>query len=256
MAANTADAKKQDEYFKSNISNMIALANAKTCPRFSVFLDERQQAMANEVLTHCRAEHFCFFGGCDGCERVVLGVFPPEIEVSADFFPIRALRISHSERVSLTHRDYLGALMSLQLKREAVGDIAVSDGGAIVFLSEDVADCVRFELRQIGRTSVTVEETECGQVEKKQEYQEMTGTVSSLRLDCVTAFLMNKSRSIAVQAIESGIVRVNGLETANVSGQVSPGDKISIRGIGKFLLDEEMKRTKKDRIFIRANKLL
>lgn len=255
---NAADQKKQDDYFKSNVNNLITQANARSSPRFSAFLDERERALAEEVLRHNRCEGV-FFGGMEECERVLLGVFPAEIEPNHASFPIAALRVSHSGRVELSHRDYLGALMSLQLERDAIGDIVPTDSGAVLFLSRDVSEFVRMNLTRIGRTSVEVKVAELESLERKQEFSQLTGTVSSLRLDCVTALLMGKSRTIAVEQIEAGLVKVNGLEAANVSKVLSLGDRIAIRGHGKFILGQEgqeLKKTKKDRIFLTVQKYL
>ena len=78
--------------------------------------------------------------------------------------------------------------------------------------------------------------------------------MSSMRLDCIAALLMNKSRGMAAEAIEAGLVRINGLECLSVSRQVDPEDRITIRGYGRFLLDGGEKRTKKDRILLTVRK--
>lgn len=251
------DQRRQDEYFKSNIHNLIGQAVDRGYPRFSLFLEEREVPMAEEILRHNRWENYLFSGGVEGCERVMLGVFPEEFPPDAGMFPITALEIRHkAPDVRLSHRDYLGALMSLQIKREHIGDIVVKEDSAVVFLSDSVAEFVRQNLDRIGRCSVSITDADRDSVEIRREFQTISGTVSSLRLDCIVAMLLNKSRRIAEEALQAGRVKVNGSEVQNGAKQLSPGDVISLRGSGKFILGDDCKRTKKDRLFITIQKLV
>lgn len=251
------DQKKQDEYFKSNIHNLIGQATGRGGPRFSLFLEDRERLLAKEILRHNHWDNYCFFGGTDGCDRVMMGVFPEEIQSQESMFPITALRLQNKAAdVSLSHRDYLGALMALQIKREHIGDILVSDHFAVVFLSDSVAEFVRQNLDKIGRCSIIITDADPDSIEIKHEFQEISGTVASLRLDCIVAFLLNKSRRIAEDALRAGKVKLNGLEVQNGAKQLSPGDVISLRGSGRFILGDDQKRTKKDRLYITIQKLI
>lgn len=256
MKNSTADQAKQDDYLKSNISNMISFARNRNSPKFSTFLDERQRQIAQEILNSSRFDHYRFFGGIDNCERVILGVFPEGADALAQSFPIVPLTLAYSQKNKVSHRDCLGSLMGLQIKREAVGDIVVEDSFAIVFVDEDIAEFILQNLSKAGNATVSVSVSQSVEVEKKQEVQVLTDTVSSLRLDCVVAFLLSKSRTIAAQTIGANLVKVNHQETQNVSKQIGEGDVITIRGKGKFILQSPIKITKKDRCFITVNKLL
>lgn len=247
---------KQEEYFRSNIHNMTILAEKRYEACFSSFLDERQQQIAEEVLRHSHCSNYLFFGGTAGCERRMLGVFPEGIEPDEAEFPIQTLKLTVKGETSLTHRDYLGSLMGLQLKREAIGDILMLADGAAVFIERDLSVFLSSNLERIGRSAVTVGELPPGSVEKKQEFRLIQGSVSSLRLDCIVALMLNKSRTVAAELIHGGLVRRNYVEETNVSRICEGGDVLSVRGKGKFILEEEFKRTKKDRIFITVRQLL
>ena len=245
---------KEDAFFRSHIQNLIVQANARTAPRFSSFLDERQASMAEEILRHNRcSEPGLFFGGAEDCERVMLGVFPEEIPQDTGCFPIAAIHV-RVPGPALTHRDYLGSLMALQIKRETLGDIVRQGDGAILFAAESVAAFICLNLERIGRSSARAETVTDFRLERSGRWEERVGTVSSMRLDCIAALLMNKSRGMAAEAIEAGLVRINGLECLSVSRQVDPEDRITIRGYGRFLLDGGEKRTKKDRILLTVRK--
>lgn len=248
--------KKQDDYFKSNINNFIEQAVLRSSPRFSEFFDERQRGMAEEILRHNKWDRFLFFGGADGCERVMLGVFPETVSAEEARFPILAFQIVNTAGETLSHRDYLGALMSLQIKREKIGDIVVEGNRATVFVARDIAPFLQLNLTKIGRCAIRLHPVELGQVTVKREYEPVQGTVSSLRLDCVVAFLLNRSRRVAEEAIASHLVKVNGTEASSGARQLAHGDTVVIRGKGKFLLNGEIRKTKKDRLFLTVNRLV
>lgn len=247
---------KQKEYFCSNIHNMTILAEKRWEPRFSTFLDDRLRQMAEEVLRHDRCKNFLFFGGSPDCERVMLGVFPENMEPAKEMFPIAALKLAVKEGQDLSHRDYLGSLMGLQLKREAIGDIVVMEDGAAVFLQDSLASFVRSNLDRIGRRRVSVEELPFEEVQIKREYRPISGSVSSLRLDCIVALLAGKSRTGASELIRAGLVKRNGLEEFQLSRLCEAGDVLTIRGKGKFILGQDFQKTRKDRIYITANQLI
>lgn len=250
------DQSKTDEYFKSNISNLISFARNKSTPKFSSFLDERQQLLAVEVLNSARHKAYKLYGGTANCERLMLGVFPENGEIDESLFPITPLKVDFSEKQKLSHRDFLGSLMGLQVKREAVGDILIDNSFAIILVHDDISDFILYNLDKVSKTSVKVSKAEDISIDKKLEFEQITGTVSSLRLDCVVALLLNKSRSIAVEVIEQGLVKLNCVDTQNVSKQINENDIIVIRGKGKFILEAPVKKTKKDRLFITVNKLV
>ena len=72
---------------------------------------------------------------------------PPE-----DIFPVGAVTFSFRKSDTLTHRDILGALMSLEIKRELLGDILTAEGYAVVFVHENAIELVS-SVDKIGRGS-------------------------------------------------------------------------------------------------------
>ena len=82
------DTARQDDYLRSNIQNMVQLAENQYYPRFSAFLDERQQTIAEQVLRRLACTNYLFYGGADHCDRLMLGVFPSDMEPDPTLFPI------------------------------------------------------------------------------------------------------------------------------------------------------------------------
>ena len=99
-------------------------------PRFIGFLDERQRSVLTGALRRQSDVQAVFYGGFPDAQRTLLGIFPVEVPGTEDRFPLRVLRAEFRRQDSLSHRDILGALMGLELKREAVGDIQIGEGRA------------------------------------------------------------------------------------------------------------------------------
>jgi RNA-binding protein YlmH len=247
---------KTEEYFEAKVRNLILSVERDYYPKFTFFLDGRQKRLADEILRKEHCSNYRYEGGFDGAERMMLGVYPDYLSEEELSFPIKLICFRYPKQFSLSHRDFLGSLMSFQVKREVVGDIVVGEGIAVVAVEEAIAPYLLDNVKKIGRIGVEAELTEHSPIEKKQEFLEIGGTVASLRLDCVLALLTKLSRTKTVELLQSGRVCVNFMETDSPSLLVKPKDMISVRGYGKYLISEEMRLTKKDRLYLTAYQYL
>ena len=191
-----------------------------------------------------------FFGGYEGAERTVASFG----ECFGDY-PVCALKIRQKGKGNLTHRDYLGSVLSLGIKRELVGDIITTDDGAVLFCLEEIADYISDNLTKIANMGVTVfrKSFDDGD-EVRRNFVTTSSTVSSLRLDAVVSSAISKSRSASSELISKGLVMHNYKEASSSSACVKNGDVITVRGFGKFLINTDEKLTKKGRIHIFINK--
>lgn len=81
--------------------------------------------------------------------------------------------------------------------------------------------------------------------------------MTSNRLDCYVAAISKTSREKAVSAIKAGDVRLNGTQIYDVTKRLSFGDRLSVRGAGKYIVDsdsEDCHKTQKDRLKINMQK--
>ncbi len=195
------------------------------------------------------------YGGSDDAERVVLGFYPDFSEIDVLDFPITPLLISNLG--TLTHRDVLGAVLGLGIKREMVGDIYFEDGSAVIMCEGSVADYIMYNLKTVGRQNVNI--TICDDERKmslKHKYEAQRIIVSSLRLDALIAALCKMSRSDATGHILSENVNVNFSVQNNPDKKVASGDVISVRHHGRFVIDEAVGETKKGRIILEVKKYI
>ncbi|MCR4434288.1 MAG: YlmH/Sll1252 family protein [Clostridiales bacterium] len=227
---------------------------------FSDFLDPYQKKMVADAFSSVKEVNHTFNGGYSGAEREIV-LFCPEgmsIEDFSNFkYPFKILNIKIKARSSLTHRDFLGALMSLGIKREKIGDILVKeDTGTIVVLG-DMADYIKCNLAQVGDASVDVEVREAENIEAPEsKVKEITTTVASLRLDSISSAGFGISRSKIVEFIRAEKVSLNWEPTGSLTKLVKEGDVISIKGKGRVVVDKIGGTTKKGRIGITLKKLV
>jgi len=198
-----------------------------------------------------------FYGGYDEAERKLFVAMPEYADESdLDEF-ITALEITGREIGNLSHRDFLGSLLGLGLKREKIGDILVYEDKTVVFVLSDIADYIVLNLQKIGRCGVKVQKKTLGETELPQRRSEtFCVTVASMRFDCVIAAATRLSRTKVVELLASGRVALNWLECKNASATVKTGDVFSIRGMGKFCVGNEIRETKKGRLAVEIEKML
>ncbi|MGN0711351.1 MAG: RNA-binding protein [Anaerovoracaceae bacterium] len=227
------------------------------------FLDMHQQAVCqNAVKSRAMARAF-FYGGYEQAERRVMVFLPDYIEVKDEkelheYFlenteecPMAVIRASHSGYKELTHRDYLGSLTGLGIKREAIGDILVTKRGADIIVLKQMTDFLLANYDKAGRAYLDIEVLELKDlIETELVTEEKNRTVASLRLDNVIAAAFGLSRTKAAEAVKGGIVFLNSLQCMKPEKQINEGDRIVLRGKGKVILKEIGNSTKKDRIYL------
>ena len=230
---------------------------AETCFRRDVptntdFLNLSEQTIFQYVSGMLPPVRYVLSGGFESSERKVV-CFLPSYEEELIDPPYDCVKIDPVNRKfaeELSHRDYLGAIMNLGIERSMLGDIVIKDGTAYVFVLKKMSRYLTESLTTIRHTSVTAAITEDAGDILKPEFEEIQGTVSSVRLDSIVALCGCLSRTKAAAYIESEKVFVNGQIVTNVSRAMKDGEIISVRGIGKFKFDSAGGQTKKGRTVV------
>ncbi len=221
----------------------------------TAFLDPRQLELAEAVLKKRTDLSYTVYGGYPRAERNALAIFPAQQKTVLP--PIKAVTVSWKDGgEEISHRDLLGAVLGLGLKREQIGDIVLfEDGGAAVFVEEIKADYICSNLLQVGRHAVSCEVTCPGHLPfSKDDGKEIKGTVASLRLDAVLSLGFGVSRSRVVLLIKGGVVSVNWKPISSPSIQLNEGDQVSLKGRGRLLVEAVEGETRKGRIRLKLKK--
>lgn len=227
---------------------MFALCGKYASARFSGFLDGGEAADIRENARFPYGYNVMFWGGFEGAERTVMGVFPEWEEAAEDKFPISAVKFTHGFSKKLTHRDYLGTVMSLGIDRAKTGDILINGSEAYVFAASDIAEYIAGNISKVGNVGVKAEVLSAAGADIPQRtYRTEERICASLRLDAVVSGVLKVSRAESAGLIGAGKVKLNFRETSNVSASVKEGDLVSVRGYGRFTVGEAGGETRKGR---------
>ena len=202
----------------------------------TAFLTEGEQA----VLAECRSLHYTLVGGYEEAERR-LALFGSEEEL---YYPweseIVLLKIEPKDQKfadDLSHRDFTGALLNLGIKRELLGDLLVVDNVGYQFCLQSVSVFLQENLSRVRRTSVTVREVPSLPEGALPTLREETAVSASERLDGVVCAVYGLSRAEGKDLAEKEKVFVNGRLCTDPALSLKEGQKISVRGFGKFYYD-------------------
>lgn len=210
------------------------------------FLDETQQEILKKVAGN--RVQVTFFGGFENAEkkRACISEYDNDFEIVQ-----LCAKLSKYDKVS--HSDCMGALYNCGCKSDHFGDIIVSEDSVRVFVCKSIAEHVISSVTQIRRSKVSFFEDDTV-VEKEVNVDWYTKIVNSLRLDSLVSACSNLSRAKAQNLIRSKNVKVNHIPLEDCSYVCDNNSILSIRGHGRFVFDEIIKKTSKDRYVIRVGK--
>ena len=247
----------EERYLMRHIEDLARTAGSRGIARYSGFLSDREQDLARAALNRAAVPEtdYRFDGGWPDAERKLLCI-EPEGSYPAD--PLCCVKLccrALSGAALPGHKDYLGSLMGLELRREALGDIVLPDdqpGVAYVFALEPAAELICQELRQAGHTDLTatLQPLDALPPFPQAERPRQTATVSSLRLDAVLAAMLRCSRGMAAELVTAGRVEINHLPAESIHAPVYEEDVFTVRGKGRFQLTALPGKSKKDRLII------
>ena len=179
---------------------------------------------------------FELFPSYEHSERKVFILYPDYLErINKDEYIVCIRIYNKSKFKKLSHKDYLGSMMSLGIDRNRTGDIFVYDDYADVVLQKDIADYIIYNLDLIGHNKIEMEIINIDDTTfKEQEHVTLNITSSSLRIDNIVKHLANKSREEASNMVKGGNVKVNYRAEERPSAELKEGDMISISKHGRF----------------------
>jgi len=218
----------------------------------TMFLDPAELVQARGVLARLPGVRWFDCGGFDDAERKRIFLMPDYLD--EDIFPkeeyLSVLRAACPSGAP-GHRDWLGSLMGLGVKRETLGDILVFPKYADIICTRQISGFICSNLTRVGRLGISLSEVELSDiVAPTPEFEKRGGTVASLRLDAVCAIAFGVSRSTAAQLIREGRLALDHVETTSPSAEVSEGNLLSLRGYGRAKLFRVGGMSKKGRLFV------
>lgn len=246
----------EEREFIDQVINWKDFVEQSYAPKLTDFLDPREQQILSTVIGKHPDVRWGLFGGVNGTERKRAYLYPDYMEVQQEDFQIKLFGIEYAKKfITIEHRQVLGSLMSLGLKRGKFGDILIHGDTVQFFAAAEIADYIRLQLESVGRASINLTELNIGEaVAIAEEWNEMNATVSSLRLDTVLSSLFNLSRQKSQLLIQHGHVKVNWTAVENSAFECGEGDVISARGYGRAKIISIEGKTKKDKYRVIAGR--
>ena len=244
---------KEEQYFRSFIKGLIKRYEDRGIISYTQFLSERELSVSLSVIKgKC---DFSVWGGRNNALRTMLSIGA----ASNEDFPISCLKISNSEKSeAFNHRHILGSLMSMGIERDVIGDIIVeNEHSAYFFCVSNMAGFILENLTQISRSPVFIKVAEATEnLNFEQRFSETVVSVSSARLDCFVSSIIGVSRGKAKEMISSELVYLNSFQQKNPDKNIEKNDILSIRGYGRFIVDDFLRQSRKGKMQYKIRKFV
>lgn len=256
--------KQADKILLSQILDKIEFSKQREKLEYTDFLDMYQISLVKNFLRKIEFKNYIFYGGFENSERNILIIYPEKYDINmieknySKIIKAVKILLGDEEKGKYSHRNYLGGIVKIGLKREKIGDILVSENGADILVKEETAETLMKELSTLTRFErAKFEIIELKDLRKQEiKVEEVKIIVPSLRIDNFVSDLARTSRSKALQIIDSERVFINGQNETKASKQVKTGDVITVRGKGRFVVKEICGNTRSGRIIVRVEKYL
>ena len=210
---------KEEELLKKRLLELAQKSYSQNVYKHTHFLNEYEQSIYQDMKKELDYAHPQLVGGHEHFTRAVVLFGSKELFGYEGEIPLACARISpvfDKFAETLSHRDYLGALMNLGIERYLIGDILVDEKCA-------------------------------GYIQK---YKRKEGFVASMRLDVLVSQAYGLSRTSSDKLLKAQKVFHNGRLCISSGQKIRQGDIISVRGYGKFLVEDLGKTSKKGRQFL------
>lgn len=186
-------------------------------------------------------------------EYVKVIIAPSYYQLAVADFSLACLQIDFASKfVTLKHSQILGTFLGeTGLDRSKIGDILVHEDFAQVFVDAKLVTLFTEKIHKIARSGVKIREIQLEQfVPSPEQAVIQTVTMSSLRLDKTIASVFNVSRNLAQNLIQSNKVKVNYTEILKNDFELDENDLISVRGLGRLRIRQNLGLTKKNKLRI------
>lgn len=190
-------------------------------------------------------------------ERKNIIIFPKDFEKEDMVSSIIYFKIDCTNKFkTLEHKDFLGTIMSLGFKRDYLGDLIIKDNVCYSITTKEFFKIISDNISHINKIPVSISEVTSLEIPEF-NFKEIINTISSLRLDSiVSACIPTLSRNEATLLIEKGDILVNYITIKDKSFNIKEKDIISIKKYGKYIFEQTLNITKKDKIKILLKKYI
>ena len=254
MARQLTDEEKQ---FLRRLEELMERVNKRFREETTDFLEPHLQNLSEPLLAR-QGQAYLFCGGYEDAERKRLVILPPYIEPDCALAGIALVHLrGNMAFVKADHRDFLGAVLSLGIKREKFGDLYVVEDGCYVYTSAEIAEYMLMNCPRVKGVRMEAELVELNQwLPPEAAVKPLVALVASMRIDTLAAHGFGLSRAKTIELIKAGKVKINHQEVTDADELCQAGDIISFRGKGKLKVAEVAGETKKGKLRVELLKYI
>ena len=212
---------KEEELLKKRLLELAQKSYSQNVYKHTHFLNEYEQSIYQDMKKELDYAHPQLVGGHEHFTRAVVLFGSKELFGYEGEIPLACARIS-----------------------------PVDEKCAYIFCMSHIMDLLKEQLGQVRHTRVAVEEVVWEETGYVQKYKKKEGFVASMRLDVLVSQAFSLSRNISEKLLKSQKVFHNGRLCISSGQKIRQGDIISVRGYGKFLVEDLGKTSKKGRQFL------
>lgn len=245
------------KFIKERFLELSGRAVHMCSPISTDFLTLFEQNILAEIKLPC-----CYklYGGTEYAERKLCVFYPYEYAEESLFSPAVFIEISPKNKKFAemqSHRDFLGAILNLGIKREMIGDIYLSNDRktAFVYIMNKMTEYICDNLNRVGHNAVCVVKAEYKSVPTI-PFDIKLLTVISKRADLIVADIFNLSRGVSKKLFSDEKIFINGRLCIRAEKLIEINDVVSVRGFGKFKINEEKGTSKKGKIKLEIAKFI
>lgn len=237
---------KGEEVFVKKVLDYLDQVQYKQRLILTQFLDPYHQSIVKSVIGHQDEVQVLENGGFIHSESQRMIIAPYFYEIEKEDFEIVVCKIIYAKNFEkLTHRDILGALMSIGIKRELFGDIVEKDKDFYLAVDRHIYEYLKDHLSMIKRSKVKFVEWD-EEIEVKNDYLVKSFIVSSFRLDKIISSFYKISRQKAAEFIRAGHVKVDHKPVEQINYLCNNKDIISFKKHGRVMFVDCNKQTRSD----------
>lgn len=259
-------ANEEDRLLASKLLDKIEFVEKRNTIENTEFLDMRQRQLLEKLLRDIKFENYISYGGYKTAERTAIILYPNKLEDIFEkelfdyntIFNVIKITLPNELKGMYSHRNYLGAVIKIGIRREKVGDIITSKDGAELIVLKESEKYITEGLKGLTRFSKAEFETISINDLEVEEPKTITVKViiPSMRIDSILAEIIRTSRAKALNVIKEERVFVNHELVFKGSKEVKENDIITVRGKGRFKVKGIVNNTRKGNLVLEVEKYI
>lgn len=247
--------KSSNELLYAKLDDKIRLCNTRNKITYTDFLTEPEIIKVQKYLNSINFKNYFAFGGYKEASRKMIFFYPEKLTYDMAFsnvskvLEIIRIILPNSQKGAFEHRDYLSAIMKFGIIREKFGDIIVYPEGADFVVQKENSEYFKNNLKELIRFKKSnIDIFNISDIhENVQKTEEISIIVNSMRIDNFVAEICHCSRNKAEEILIEERVMINYEIAIKNSKIVNINDIITIRGFGRFIVKEILRKTKSDK---------